>query len=148
MNWSADWADARCNWRSRAAAPIPVLADLANDESFHGTIICSVVPAMYFAPGGPLGGERGESRCSVIASKPGRNARAICSAMPLEEQLRVSEDRKSSTLERCCKQIPIPNRPYALGPAEVSALFLLDRSRTSGADGRSNARSPVRCRKG
>ena len=32
----------------------PVLADLANDESFHGTIICSIVPGMFFAPGGPL----------------------------------------------------------------------------------------------
>ena len=25
-----------------------------DDESFHGTIICSVVPVMFFAPGGPL----------------------------------------------------------------------------------------------
>ena len=32
----------------------PVLADLANDERFHGTIICSIVPGMFFAPGGPL----------------------------------------------------------------------------------------------
>ena len=28
----------------------PVFADLANDESFHGTIICSIVPGMFFAP--------------------------------------------------------------------------------------------------
>src|SRR5262245_22929553 len=28
----------------------PVLADLINDESFHGTILCSVVPALFFAP--------------------------------------------------------------------------------------------------
>ena len=32
----------------------PVLADLANDESFHGTILCSLVPGMMMAPGGPL----------------------------------------------------------------------------------------------
>ena len=25
----------------------PVLADLANDERFHGTIICSIVPGMF-----------------------------------------------------------------------------------------------------
>ena len=31
-----------------------MLADLANDERFHGTIICSIVPGMFFAPGGPL----------------------------------------------------------------------------------------------
>ncbi len=32
----------------------PILADLANDERFHGTVLCSIVPGMWFAPGGPL----------------------------------------------------------------------------------------------
>ncbi|MGZ5005940.1 MAG: hypothetical protein ACXV8H_10485, partial [Chthoniobacterales bacterium] len=32
----------------------PVLDDLVKDENFHGTIICSIVPRMFFAPGGPL----------------------------------------------------------------------------------------------
>src|ERR1044072_729098 len=32
----------------------PVLANLADDENFHGTIICSIVPGMFLAPGGPL----------------------------------------------------------------------------------------------
>jgi hypothetical protein len=32
----------------------PVLADLAADEKFHGTIICSIVPGMWLAPRGPL----------------------------------------------------------------------------------------------
>src|SRR5438874_9494801 len=30
----------------------PVLADLANDKNFHGTIICSVVPRLFVAPPG------------------------------------------------------------------------------------------------
>ena len=30
----------------------PVLADLANDENFHGTIICSIVPRLFVAPPG------------------------------------------------------------------------------------------------
>src|ERR1700730_2639887 len=30
----------------------PVLADLTNDERFHGTIICSFVPRFFFAPPG------------------------------------------------------------------------------------------------
>jgi hypothetical protein len=30
----------------------PMLADLANDENFHGTIICSVVPRLFVAPPG------------------------------------------------------------------------------------------------
>src|SRR5437588_1709034 len=30
----------------------PVLNDLAKDKSFHGTIICSVAPGLFFAPPG------------------------------------------------------------------------------------------------
>jgi len=32
----------------------PVLADLAADTSFRGTVICSIIPLIYLAPGGPL----------------------------------------------------------------------------------------------
>src|SRR5260221_6300705 len=32
----------------------PILADFAADEPFHGTIICSIVPGMFLAPGGFL----------------------------------------------------------------------------------------------
>src|SRR5436305_6357590 len=31
---------------------LPALADLADDKNFHGTIICSVVPHLFFAPPG------------------------------------------------------------------------------------------------
>jgi len=35
------------------SSPFPILADLANDESFRGTVMIDVLPAMYFAPGVP-----------------------------------------------------------------------------------------------
>ncbi len=38
----------------------PVLADLANDENFHGTIICSIVPRLFVAPPGTPPMERTE----------------------------------------------------------------------------------------
>ena len=38
----------------------PVLADLANDNNFHGTIICSIAPRLFFAPPGTPPFERGE----------------------------------------------------------------------------------------
>src|SRR5262249_39955575 len=31
---------------------LPILADLADDKNFHGTIICSFVPMLFFAPPG------------------------------------------------------------------------------------------------
>lgn len=35
------------------SSPFPVLADLAQDRTFRGTIILDVVPAMFLAPAGP-----------------------------------------------------------------------------------------------
>src|SRR4029077_18623174 len=48
----------------------PVLADLANDQSFHGTIICSVVPRIFFAPRGSPPRGRGKKAVKVFHSKP------------------------------------------------------------------------------
>src|SRR5262249_54092185 len=38
----------------------PALSDLADDKTFHGTIICSVVPHLFFAPPGSPPMERAE----------------------------------------------------------------------------------------
>lgn len=35
------------------SSPFPVLADLAQDQSFRGTVILDIVPAMFLAPAGP-----------------------------------------------------------------------------------------------
>ena len=56
----------------------PVLADLVNDEKFHGTIICSIVPGMFFAPGGPLV-ETSEKALKRYRTRPSRNGSAITS---------------------------------------------------------------------
>ena len=39
---------------------LPALADLADDKNFHGTIICSVVPHLFFAPPGSPPMDRAE----------------------------------------------------------------------------------------
>src|SRR5207247_9051938 len=38
----------------------PVLADLASDQNFHGTVICSVVPRLFVAPPGSPPMDRAE----------------------------------------------------------------------------------------
>lgn len=35
------------------SSPFPILENLARDESFRGTLILDIVPAMFLAPGGP-----------------------------------------------------------------------------------------------
>jgi hypothetical protein len=87
----------------------PVLVDLANDEHFHGTVLCSVVPSLFFVPEGfPL-------------VRP-REAVAHYHRMPLSENLGLPlsiflEERfafmniQELTLEELLKSLPIPNRP-------------------------------------
>src|SRR5258708_3306730 len=59
----------------------PILEDLLNDERFHGTVICSVVPGMFFAPGGPLLKNAGDAlhryRRRPAAPRPGHPLRTF-----------------------------------------------------------------------
>ena len=69
----------------------PVLADLANDESFHGTIICSIVPRhVLCAAGGPPVWKLRKRRSTAITSKRRRNALSHHLAMFLGGACRVS----------------------------------------------------------
>ena len=114
----------------------PVLADLANDEHFHGTIICSVVPLMFFAPGRfAAGRERRRKRCSVITARPGRNASAIEISIPLEEEFRLSKTGRPHA-RRVAQRTADPQSAERASAAAIAAVFLLDRSRTPRADGR------------
>jgi len=95
----------------------PVLLDLAADERFHGTVLCSVVPALFFVPEGfPL-------------IRP-REAVAHYHRMPLSENLGLPlslflEQRfafmnmQELTLGELLKGLPISDRP---GRAHVPAL--------------------------
>ena len=72
----------------------PVLADLANDESFHGTIICSFVPALFLAHRRWI---LEKKRCTVSITKPLRNAPASISPFRWRNIL-FSSNRKISHL--------------------------------------------------
>lgn len=106
----------------------PVLADLANDESFHGTVICSIVPGMWFAPGGPLV-ETSEKalkryRDQTIAQRLSHHL-----GMFLEERVAFLK-QEDLTLEMLLKKLPIPNRPHAQVPPTFPPYFqTVDRER-------------------
>src|SRR5205809_2097548 len=107
----------------------PVLADLANDESFHGTIICSVVPRMFVAPPGTPPMERGEKavRRSHTQKLPQRASQYL--AMPLEEHVAFLK-QEDLTLDDLLKRLPISNRPYAQVSPRLPPYFgTLDRER-------------------
>lgn len=106
----------------------PMLADLAADRSFHGTVICSVVPLMFFAPAGP------PMETSEKALKRYRNQTVAQRAshelgMRLEERVAFMK-ADDLTLSALLVQLPIANRPNAMVPPRLPPYFgTLDRER-------------------
>lgn len=106
----------------------PILADLAADESFHGTVLCSVIPLMYFVPAGrPLENsldalKRYHKR--TVSQRAGHKL-----GMLLEEHVAFLK-QEDLTLEILLEKLPIANRPGALiGPAFPPYFQTTDRER-------------------
>lgn len=106
----------------------PVFAELAYDERFHGTIICGVVPGMFFAPGGPLL-ETSEKALSRYRKQTLAQRASHHLGMFLEEHIAFLK-QEDLTLDILLKQLPIPNRPNALVPPTFPPDFqTVDRER-------------------
>src|SRR5438067_1301417 len=104
------------------SAAWPVLDDLTKDESFHGTIICSFVPGLFFAPPGspPMDrAERGEKR--YRNQTPAQRLSEYL-AMPLEEHVAFLKPDDLS-FEALLNALPIPNRRGALVPPRFPPYF-------------------------
>jgi hypothetical protein len=99
----------------------PVLADLVNDEKFHGTIICSIVPGMFFAPGGPLL-ETPEKALKRYRSQTIAQRISHHLGMFLEENIAFLK-QEDLTLDILLKKLPIPNRPNAQVPPTLPPYF-------------------------
>jgi hypothetical protein len=100
----------------------PMLADLANDERFHGTIICSVVPRMFFAPPGSPPMERSEKAVRRYHTQTLAQRASQYLAMPLEEHIAFLK-QEELTLDDLLKRLPIPNRPDAIVPRRLPPYF-------------------------
>ncbi len=110
------------------SCPYPVLADLANDERFHGTIICSIVPGMFLAPGGPLL-ETSEKALKRYRSQTPAQRLSHRFGMFLEEHIAFLK-QEDLTLDILLKRVPIPNRSYAQIPPTFPPYFqTVDRER-------------------
>ena len=101
---------------------LPAFADLADDKNFHGTIICSVVPQLFFAPPGSPPMDRAEKGIRRFHNQTPAQRASEYLAMPLEEHVAFLKPDDLS-LEALLNQLPIPNRPGALVPTTLSALL-------------------------
>lgn len=107
----------------------PVLADLANDERFHGTIICSFVPRLFFAPPGVPPMERSEKAVRHYHTQTLAQRASQYLAVPLEENVAFLKQEDLST-EGLLKQLPIADRPDALVQPSLPPYFgSVDRER-------------------
>jgi len=100
----------------------PVLKDLAEDKSFHGTIICSFVPALFFAPPGSPPMQHAERDVKRFYSQTLAQRFSEDLAIPLEEHVAFLKPDDLS-LEALLNELPIPNRPGALVPPRFPPYF-------------------------
>ena len=107
----------------------PVLADLINDQSFHGTILCSVLPRLFFAPPGSPPMNRSEK--GVRRSHTQTYAQRASHDLGIYlEQWFACMKQNDLILGALLEQLPIPNRPDAQVPPPLPPYFgSLDRER-------------------
>lgn len=107
----------------------PFLTDLANDPSFHGTILCSVVPRLFFAPPGSPPMKNAEKavhrrQTQTLAQRAGHHL-----GVQLEGWF-ASLKQEDLTLGVLLAKLPIPNRPHAqIPPTLPPYMASLDRER-------------------
>ena len=111
------------------ACPFPVLEDLARDESFHGTIICSILPRIYFAPPDSPPVDRAQKAVQRYHGQTWAQRISHELSIPLELSFAFLK-QDDITLDALLKELPIPDRPYALVPPALPPYFCsIDRER-------------------
>ena len=111
------------------ACPYPVLEDLAEDENFHGTIICSILPRIYFAPPGTPPLERAQKAVQRYHGQTWAQRVSHELSVPLELSFAFLK-QDDLTLEALLQELPIPDRAYAFVPPPLPPYFCsVDRER-------------------
>ncbi len=103
----------------------PALADLAEDKNFHGTIICSFVPMLFFAPPDSPPMERAEKTVKRYHNQTPAQRVSERLGIWLEEHVAFLKPDDLS-LEGLLNRLPIPNRPGARVPPTFPPYFQTD----------------------
>ena len=111
------------------SSPFPILADLAADENFRGTVLLDIVPAMYLAPAGSPPVEASEKALRRYRTWNHAQRWSHQLAVPLENHVAFLR-QEDLTLAKLLERLPIPNRANALvAPAFPPYFYSLDRDR-------------------
>src|SRR5207237_4198550 len=93
----------------------PALADLAEDKNFHGTIICSFVPMLFFAPPGAPPMERAEQGVKRFHNQTPSQRAGEYLGIRMEEYVAFLKP-DDLVFEALLNQLAIPNRSGARVP--------------------------------
>lgn len=100
----------------------PVLTDLTNDQSFHGTIICSVVPRLFFAPPGSPPMNRSEKSVRRAHTQTLAQRASHDLGIYLEEWFACMK-QEDLTLGALLEELPIPDRSGIPPPRKLPPYF-------------------------
>lgn len=111
------------------SSPYPILDDLAADETFRGTVLLDVVPAMYLAPPGSPPMEASEK--ALRRFRTWNHAQQWSHALGVQLEGRIAFTRQEDlTLGKLIERLPIPDRAGALvAPKMPPYFYTLDRDR-------------------
>lgn len=111
------------------SSPFPILADLAADTSFRGTVLLDIVPAMFFAPPGSPPMQQSEK--ALHRNREWNHAQRWSHelSLPLERHIAFLQ-QEDLTLAKLLERVPIPNRAHALvTPKFPPYFYTIDRDR-------------------
>lgn len=94
----------------------PILENLANDETFHGTIIASLIPLMWLAPPPSPPYQNSLKALKRYQTRTWAQRSGHYLGMILEEHVAFLK-QEDLTLAELLNRLSIPNRPGAGGPA-------------------------------
>ena len=100
----------------------PVLENLANDESFHGTVISSLIPLMWLAPPPAPPYQNSLKALKRYHSRTIAQRASHHLSMFLEERLAFL-NQDDLTLEQLLHRVPVPERPGFHGPPALPPYF-------------------------
>lgn len=111
------------------SSPYPILEDLAQDERFHGTVFCDIVPAMFFAPPGSPPYQASEQALQRHRSWNLAQRLSHHLGLHLERRLAFLQ-QEDLTLGKLLERLPIADRAGALvGPQLPPYFYTIDRDR-------------------
>jgi hypothetical protein len=111
------------------SSPFPILADLAADEKFRGTVLLDIVPAMFLAPAGSPPLQASEKALQRYRTWNHAQRWSHQLAVHLEDHVAFVR-QEDLTLAKLLERVPIPDRKGALvSPQFPPYFYSLERSR-------------------